>query len=119
VAGIPLPRTTATLLRIAGPLLGRLMKWQARRAPKVSQPSSPSASTAAPLSRVWAEVGTAAGEYAAAVLETGKGYHAAAAAAVRALELQLLQPRIGALTPVQAFGADFALLVPGTTIRDL
>ena len=119
VTGIPLPRTTATLLRISGPLLGRLMTWQARRASKVSQPSSRSASTVAPRSRVWAEVGTAAGAYAAAVLETGEGYHAAAAAAVRALELQLLQPRIGALTPVQAFGADFALLVPGTTIRDL
>jgi hypothetical protein len=53
------------------------------------------------------------------VLETGEGYWAAAAAAVRALELQLREPRVGALTPVQAFGADFALLVPDTRIQEL
>jgi hypothetical protein len=55
----------------------------------------------------------------AAVLETGEGYRAAAAAEVRGLELQLREPRAGALTPVPAFGADFALLVPGTRIQEL
>jgi len=49
----------------------------------------------------------------------GEGYRAAAAAAVRAVELQLHEPRVGALTPVQAFGAEFALLVPGTRIQEL
>jgi len=68
---------------------------------------------------VWAEVGNANDERASGMLETGEGYRAAAAAAVRALELQLKAPRIGALTPVQAFGANFALLVPGTRIQEL
>jgi hypothetical protein len=53
------------------------------------------------------------------MLETGEGYRAAAAAAVRGVELQLQQARVGALTPVQAFGAEFALLVPGTRIQEL
>ena len=54
-----------------------------------------------------------------AMLETGEGYRAAAAAAVRAVELLLDTPRIGALTPVQAFGADFALALPGTRIQEI
>jgi hypothetical protein len=58
-------------------------------------------------------------ERVAAMLQTGEGYHAAAAAAVRALESQMREPRVGALTPVQAFGANFALLVPGTRIQEL
>jgi hypothetical protein len=52
-------------------------------------------------------------------LETGEGYRAAAVSAVRALELQLHEPRVGALTPVQAFGAGCALLVPGAHIQEL
>jgi short subunit dehydrogenase-like uncharacterized protein len=70
-------------------------------------------------SRIWAEAGNAAGQHVAATLETGEGYRAAAAAAVRALELQLQEPRLGALTPVQAFGPSFALLVPGTHIQEI
>jgi hypothetical protein len=53
------------------------------------------------------------------MIETGEGYRAAAVVAVRALELQLHEPRVGDLTPVQAFGASFALLVPGTRIEQL
>ena len=53
------------------------------------------------------------------MLETGEGYRAAAAATVQAVESLLQTPRIGALTPVQAFGADFALGVPGTHIHEL
>jgi hypothetical protein len=59
------------------------------------------------------------GQTVVAVLETGEGYRAAAAAAVRAVESLLETPLIGALTPVQAFGADFALAVPGTRIQKL
>lgn len=47
------------------------------------------------------------------------GYRAGAAAAVRAVASLLRTPQIGALTPVQAFGADFALGVPGTQIQEL
>jgi short subunit dehydrogenase-like uncharacterized protein len=70
-------------------------------------------------SRIWAEAGNAGGRRVAAVLETGEGYRAAATAAVRAIELQLQGPRRGALTPVQAFGSGFGLMVPGTHIREL
>jgi short subunit dehydrogenase-like uncharacterized protein len=119
VAGIPLSRATGALVRIAGPVLGRFLTWQAARSSNKHE-SGPSAAAIAELrSRVWAEVGNAAGQHVAAVLETGEGYWAAAAAAVRALELQLREPRVGALTPVQAFGADFALLVPDTRIQEL
>ena len=57
--------------------------------------------------------------HAAAILETGEGYRAAAHAALRAVELQLRDIRIGALTPVQAFGLEPALLVPDTRIQEL
>jgi short subunit dehydrogenase-like uncharacterized protein len=117
VAGIPLSRASAALMRIAGPLLGKLLRWQAAHAS--SEPSPSAAAIAALRSRVWAEARNAEGKRVAAMLETGEGYHAAAVAAVRAVELQLQEPRMGALTPVQAFGASFALLVPGTSIREL
>ena len=122
VAGIPVPRAGAAVLRVAGPLLGKILSWQAARASRSS--NAPEASQSAEAiarqrSRVWAEVGNANDERAAGMLETGEGYRAAAAAAVRALELQLQAPRIGALTPAQAFGANFALLVPGTRIQEL
>jgi len=119
VVGIPLSRPAAALIRIAGPVLGTFLTWRAARASNRDE-AGPSAAVIAGLrSRVWAEAGNAAGQRVAAVLETGEGYRAAAVAAVCALELQLQEPRRGALTPVQAFGADFALLVPGTRIQEL
>lgn len=48
-----------------------------------------------------------------------EGYRAAAAAAVSAVESLIKSPRTGALTPVQAFGADFALAVPGPRMQEL
>jgi len=119
VAGIPMPRAAATVMRFAGPVLGRLLKWRAARAPNTPS-AMPSAEAVGEMrSRIWAEAGNAAGQRVAATLETGEGYQAAAAVAVRAIELQLHEPRRGALTPAQAFGARFALLVPGTHIREL
>ena len=119
VAGIPLPFGAATLMRFAGPVLGKLLTRKAAR-----EPSTPSATSSAEAvnrlrSRIWAEAGNLSGERVAATLETGEGYRAAATAAVNAVELQLKEPRRGALTPAQAFGARFALLVPGTCIREL
>jgi short subunit dehydrogenase-like uncharacterized protein len=119
VTGIPLPRAAAALLRIGGPLLGKMMLWQASRASSAPEPKRSDEASALLRSRVWAEAGNAAGQRVAAMLETGEGYRAAAAAAVRALELQLNEPRVGALTPAQAFGPRFALLVPGTRIHEL
>jgi len=119
VVGISMSRAAAAFVRLAAPWLGKLLERQGtRRSPKVETAPS-EAAIAVRRSRVWAEAGDATGTTVAAVLESGEGYRAAAAAAVRAIELQLREPRIGALTPVQAFGADFALLVPGTRIQEL
>jgi short subunit dehydrogenase-like uncharacterized protein len=119
VTGIPLPRAAAALLRIGGPLLGKVMSWQAARGSSAVETRQPAEAIARLRSRVWGEAGNAQGERVAAMLETGEGYRAAATAAVRALELQLKEPRVGALTPAQAFGPGFALLVPGTRIHEL
>jgi len=119
VAGIPLSRAAALTLRIAGPLLGRLMTLLASRASTKAEPDPTAEAIAAMRSRVWAEAGNEKGGHVAAMLESGEGYRAAAVAAVSALELQLQEPRVGALTPVQAFGAGLALRVPGTRIQEL
>jgi len=119
VAGIPLSRPAAAVVRVAGPMLGSLLGWQAARTARTAEREPSAAAIAGLRSRVWAEAGNAAGRRVAAVLETGEGYRAASAAAVRALELQQREPRVGALTPVQAFGSDFALLVPGTRIEEM
>jgi short subunit dehydrogenase-like uncharacterized protein len=118
VVGIPLSRAAATLVRIAGPLLGKLLTRQAARPSNRDEPGPSAAAIAELRSRVWAEAGNDAGQRVAAMLETGEGSRAAAVAAARALELQLQEPRLGALTPVQAFGSGFALLVPGTRIQE-
>src|SRR5262245_8066249 len=119
VAGIPLSRAAAALMRVAGPWLGTLLRWQATRASSGVERMPPESEIASLRSRVWAEAGDDSGAYAAAMLETGEGYRAAASAAVRAVELLLHDSRKGALTPVQAFGAELALLVPGTRIEEL
>jgi short subunit dehydrogenase-like uncharacterized protein len=118
VAGIPMSLAAAALVRLTGPWLGKVLAYGARRSTRLGSAADDDA-IAALRSRVWAEAGDAAGMSVAAVLETGEGYRAAAGAAVRALELQLQEPRVGALTPVQAFGAEFALLVPGTRIQEV
>lgn len=118
VAGIPSSLAAAALMRVAGPLLGQFLAWQAARPSNKPEPSPRAAGITAMRSRVWAEAGNAAGQRVAAMLETGEGYHAGLAAAVRALELQLREPRVGAFTPVEAFGSGFALLVPGTRIEE-
>ena len=66
-------------------------------------------------SRVWAEACNAAGQRAAAGLETGEGWRVAA---VCALELQLHERRLGSHTGT-GFDADPALLVPCTRIQEL
>ncbi len=119
VAGIPMSRAAGAFLRATGPWIGKVLARTAvRRSGQAGAPSSPSA-IAAMRSRIWAEARNDDGDSAAAMLETGEGYRAAAAATVRAVESLLQTPRVGALTPVQAFGADFALAVPGTQIQEL
>lgn len=117
--GIPLSRTAAAVLRIAAPLIGRIVAKTAARVSNQRETNPSTATLDGLRSRIWAHAGDDAGRRVAAILETGEGYRAAAHAAVRALESQLCDPRVGALTPVQAFGAGFALLVPDTRIQAL
>jgi len=119
VAGIPMSRAAAAFVRLTGPWLGKVLARQGARLSSSVASGSPDTTPTTLRSRVWAEAGDTTGTTAVAVLDTGEGYRAAAAAAVRALELQLHEPRVGALTPVQAFGAEFALLVPGTRIQEI
>src|SRR5262249_721557 len=108
IAGIPLSLVAAWSVRLAGPWIGKLLARQASRSTATYASKGSGSEIASLRSRVWAEAGGAGGTRAAAVLETGEGYRAAAAAAVLGVELQLREPRVGALTPVQAFGASFA-----------
>jgi short subunit dehydrogenase-like uncharacterized protein len=117
--GIPLSWIAAAAMRVGGPVLGRIL---AKTAARASAPPKPAQATIAGddlRSRIWAHAVDDAGNHAAAMLETGEGYLAAAHVAVRAVESQLRTPRVGALTPVQAFGSDFASLVPHTHIQEL
>jgi short subunit dehydrogenase-like uncharacterized protein len=119
IAGIPMSGAAAMVVRATGTWIGNVMaRTAARQSGPVGAPPSPSM-LAAMRSRIWAEVRNDDGQTAAAMLETGEGYRAAAAASVGAVEALLRTPRIGALTPVQAFGADFALGVPGTHIQEI
>jgi short subunit dehydrogenase-like uncharacterized protein len=116
VGGVPMSYATAALVRAAGPWIGKVLARLAAR-PSYSTAPPATAALATMRSRIWAEATNEAGQTIVARLETGEGYRAAAAA-VRAVESLLDAPRIGALTPVQAFGADFAVAVPGTRIQD-
>jgi short subunit dehydrogenase-like uncharacterized protein len=51
-------------------------------------------------------------------LHTGESYAFTAAASIRAVEEILARSPFGALSPAAAFGADFALTIPGTTRTD-
>ena len=118
VAGIPMSRPLAAVMRVGGPSIGRILQWQAARARTTKEPALPDP-TPSMRSRVWAEAGDDSGAYVAARLDTGEGYRAAAAVAVLAIERQRQERRAGAFTPVQAFGPGLAGLVPGTRIEEL
>jgi len=115
VIGVPMPLAASFLLRVAAPLVARLMS---RMAAAGVNPSTRSARTDL-QSTVWAEAGNGAGEPVVSMLETGEGYRMAAVAALRAVEEVLARRPVGALTPAQAFGPRFALSLPDTRIADL
>jgi short subunit dehydrogenase-like uncharacterized protein len=124
VAGVPMPRIVAAVLRLATPLIRVIAgrdKPAAKGSPRenAAAPSSGAATTKTYRSRVWAEASKQGGGRAAALLETGEGFHMAAVAAVSAVEALLRKPLAGAFTPATAFGPDFALMLPGTGIVDL
>jgi hypothetical protein len=62
---------------------------------------------------VWARARNRRGQIVEAWQEFGEGYAFTAAVAVRAVEQVFERRPIGALTPAQAFGADFALNIDG------
>jgi len=70
------------------------------------------------LSFGWARATGRDGASAQAVLQTGESYAFTAAASIRAVEETLARSPHGALSPAEAFGADFPLTIPGTTRID-
>jgi short subunit dehydrogenase-like uncharacterized protein len=70
-------------------------------------------------SQVWASARTSGGQAVEAWLTTVEGYTFTAVAGLLAVERVLADKPVGALTPAQAFGADFVLEVPGTQRFDV
>jgi short subunit dehydrogenase-like uncharacterized protein len=64
-------------------------------------------------SYTWARATDQKGHQVEAWLELGEGYQFTAASSVRAVEQVLRDRPSGALTPAQAFGADFVLTIEG------
>ena len=69
-------------------------------------------------SYVWACAKDQDGKQVQAWLETLEGYQLTAVAGVRSVEKLLMERPVGALTPAQAFGADFILEIEGTQRYD-
>jgi short subunit dehydrogenase-like uncharacterized protein len=69
-------------------------------------------------SYVWASVKDRDGEQVEAWLDTLEAYQLTAVAGVRSVEKLLMERPLGALTPAQAFGADFILEIEGTQRYD-
>lgn len=67
---------------------------------------------------VWARVTNSDGDMREAWLETVEAYQFTALAAVDCVEAVYQHQLTGALTPAQAFGADFVLSIPGTRRYD-
>ena len=89
--------------------------------PGPQNPQAPDTGTAgspAYLSFGWARASSRDGATAEAWLQTGESYAFTAAVAIRAVEETLARRAHGAVSPASAFGADFALTIPGTTRTD-
>jgi short subunit dehydrogenase-like uncharacterized protein len=67
---------------------------------------------------IWARAANANGDEVQAWLETSEAYHFTAVAGVRCVERALDGKLSGALSPAQAFGADFVLEIEGTQRLD-
>jgi short subunit dehydrogenase-like uncharacterized protein len=70
------------------------------------------------LSFGWARATGPDGATTQAWLHTGESYGFTATASIRAVEETLARSLSGALSPAAAFGADFALTIPGTSRTD-
>lgn len=114
-AFIPFRRSAALLLPLAQlglsirPIRQRLEAAVEKRGarPRASQADGQR------ISYAWARAMNHDGEQVEAWLELGEGYQFTAASSVRAVERVLRDHPAGALTPAQAFGADFVLTIEG------
>ncbi len=120
---MPMSESTGRWLQIAGPLLRRAMASYAIR--RIAQRlvehyvHGPNESLRqSGRSFVWAWASNDNGAAAEAWLETVEGYRFTAEAGVRSVERILEDQPRGALTPAQAFGADFVLSILGTRRLD-
>ena len=115
--------STARLLAVVGPVVQRALRsYAARRiaqqiVERVAQGPN-EALRHAGCSYVWARAAHGAGHAVEAWLETAEAYQFTALAGVRAAETVLAQRPTGALTPAQAFGADWVLGIEGTRRLD-
>jgi len=123
VAGVPVPRLVAPVMRAFAPLLQALARRPAIRRFVISRgraapEPAPAAGPATPVrSGVWARAADDQGGV-SAELEMGEGYGFAAEAIVLAAQALDERPLAGAFTPAAAFGADFVLKIPGVVRRD-
>ena len=98
--------------------LEMVRRWAHRRI--ALRPEGPDAETREQArTRVWGRVEDARGRSESLVLETFEGYRFTAMVGIRALEALFARPALsGALTPTMAFGAGWALELPGTRLLD-
>ena len=117
------PETTIRLMRWTEPLsrnllaVGPIRRLAQKTAGKIVRgPDEPT--RLAGGSHLWARAANDKGEEAEAWLETVEAYRFTSMAAVRCVERVLEERPCGALTPAQAFGADFVLQIPETKRYD-
>ena len=111
VTGSAAFRAPAAALRVALPVLSALARARVMRTLPESLASEPFVSAA------WARATDAAGAARSAWLTTGEGYAFTASTVLNAVTAMLSGVEPGAHTAAAAFGADFALQVPGTRIE--
>src|SRR5262245_17583584 len=114
-AFIPFRRSAALLLPLLQfglsirPIRGRLEAGLDRRGTRQPESQADGQRT----SYAWARATNQNGQSVEAWLELGEGYQFTAASSVQAVEHVLRERPSGALTPAQAFGADFVLNIEG------
>jgi short subunit dehydrogenase-like uncharacterized protein len=114
-AFIPFRRAAALLLPLLqlGLSLGPIRGWLLGAIDKQRTRQPPSQVGGQRTSYAWARATNQNGHQVEAWLELGEGYHFTAASSVQAVEHVLRDQPSGALTPAQAFGADFVLTIEG------
>jgi short subunit dehydrogenase-like uncharacterized protein len=114
-AFIPFRRSAAFLLPLMqwglslGPIRRRLDAAVEKRGTRQRESHAGGQRT----SYAWARARNQNGQQVEAWLELGEGYHFTAASSVQSIEHVLRDHPSGALTPAQAFGADFVLNIEG------